>query len=96
MNFNESNVRKFGLNRIGGCFQIYGGVNGFARKREYQGIYRYVIDFKFFLNSKLIHITTSEKDNTIKNEQGIIARISKAIDRELAAIEEATGNEKNV
>lgn len=94
MNFNESNVRKFGLNRIGDCFQIYGSVNGFARKREYQGIYGYVIDFKFFLNSKLIHITTNEKDNTIRNEQDIIARINEAIDRELE--EEEKKDEKNV
>lgn len=84
MNFNGANVRKFELNRIGDCFQIYGSVNGFAFPREYQGLRRYMIDFKFFLSGKLIHITTSEKDNTIKNEQDIINLINKTIDRELA------------
>lgn len=76
-------LKKFGLNKMDNYIQIYGSVNGFARKREYQGIYGYVLNVKFFVNNKLISIKTSEEDNTIRDESCIIARINSMIERKL-------------
>lgn len=63
--------------------QIYGEVNGFARKRQQLGKNSYVLDICFFVNQNHIHITTNNDDNTISSLFDVKNRIDHTIQKEM-------------
>ena len=61
--------------------QIYGGVNGFAWRVEFEGrkVWRYQITF--FQGSKRIKLSTAEKEGTIHNLDVLKKRILKVTEK---------------
>ena len=59
--------------------QIYGGVNGFAWRVEFEGrkVWRYSITF--FQGGKKIKIITSEREGTLNNEESLKKNILKKV-----------------
>ena len=59
--------------------QIYGGVNGFAWRVEFEGrkVWRYSITF--FQGGKKIKIFTSEREGTLNNEEILKKNILKKV-----------------
>ena len=59
--------------------QIYGGVNGFAWRVEFEGrkVWRYSITF--FQGGKKIKIFTSEREGTLNNEESLKKNILKKV-----------------
>lgn len=79
----------FSINQIDdNTIQIYGLINGFARKRPWPGEMAgsYGFSIKFFDQEKrLIKISNNAKDGTVRSVKRLVERISDIYAREFAS-----------